>query len=127
MRLRQVAQRAEDLDRAVEFYRDVLGGDLLARFDPPGLAFFDAGGIRLLLDAAAPSSLLYLGVSDVRTYVEELRDRGVVIQTEPHEIFVDTDGVFGEVGHAEWMAFFRDSEENIVGLTSRHPAQSVSP
>ncbi len=26
-------------------------------------------------------------------------------------IFVDTDGVFGEAGHAEWMAFFRDSEE----------------
>ncbi|MEX2279748.1 MAG: VOC family protein [Acidimicrobiia bacterium] len=33
--LRQVAQRAEDLDRAVTFYRDILGLRLIARFDPP--------------------------------------------------------------------------------------------
>lgn len=127
MRLRQVAQRAENLDRAVEFYRDVLGAELLARFDPPGLAFLDAGEVRVLLDAAAPSSLLYLEVNDVRTFVEKLRDRGVMIQAEPHEIFDDTDGIFGEAGQVEWMAFFRDSEGNTVGLISRHPAEDSSP
>ena len=127
MRLRQVAQRAENLDRAVEFYRDVLGAELLARFDPPGLAFLDAGEVRVLLDAAAPSSLLYLEVNDVRTFVEKLRDRGVMIQAEPHEIFDDTDGIFGETGQVEWMAFFRDSEGNTVGLISRHPAEDSSP
>ena len=49
-RVHQVAQRAEDLDRAVEFYRDALGVPLIARFDPPGLAFFDLGNTRLLLN-----------------------------------------------------------------------------
>lgn len=125
MELMQVAQRVTDLNRAVEFYRDVLGGHLLARFDPPGLAFFDVGQVRLLLEAGAPSSLLYLRVDDVRTAVEELRDRGVEILTEPHEIFVDTEGLFGERGHVEWMAFIRDSEGNTVGLDSRHPAENA--
>ncbi len=124
MELMQVAQRVTDLDRAIQFYRDVLGGCLLARFDPPGLAFFDVGRVRLLLEAGAPSCLLYLRVDDVRSSVESLRDRGVEILTEPHEIFVDSEGLFGERGHAEWMAFIRDSEGNTVGLDSRHAAES---
>ena len=62
MELMQVAQRVTDLNRAIEFYRDILGGDLLARFDPPGLTFFDIGRVRLLLEADAPSCLLYLRV-----------------------------------------------------------------
>ena len=94
MELMQIAQRATTLDRAIEFYRDVLGCELLAHFDPPGLVFFDAGQVRLLLEAAAPSALLYLRVDDVRTAIEELRGRGVEIISEPHEIFFDTEGTF---------------------------------
>ena len=41
--LHQVAQRADDLDASVDFYRDVLGLRLIARFDPPGLAVAVAG------------------------------------------------------------------------------------
>ena len=52
--LHQVAQKADDLDESVAFYRDVLGLRLIARFDPPGLAFLDLGGSRLLLEPAAP-------------------------------------------------------------------------
>jgi methylmalonyl-CoA/ethylmalonyl-CoA epimerase len=120
MHLAQVAQRAQDLDRAVDFYATHLGGHLLARFDPPGLAFFDCGGVRLLLDRAAPSALLYFGVDDVREKAAQLRRAGVVIDTEPHVIFTDEDGTFGPPGEQEWMAFFRDSEANLVGLRSRH-------
>ena len=63
--IRQVAQRARDLDRAVGFYRDTLGASLLARFEPPGLAFFDLAGVRLLLEASASSSTLYFAVDDI--------------------------------------------------------------
>ena len=48
--LHQVAQRAEDLERAVAFYRDTLGLRHLATFEPPGLAFFDLAGTRLLVE-----------------------------------------------------------------------------
>jgi methylmalonyl-CoA/ethylmalonyl-CoA epimerase len=117
--LRQVAQHVEDLDRAVGFYRDVVGLDLIARFDPPGLAFFDLGGPRLLLEAGAPSAILYLDVADVASATERLRAAGVVIESEPHVIHVDEAGQFGPAGEAEEMSFFRDSEGNLVSLAGR--------
>lgn len=117
--LRQVALHVEDMDRAVAFYRDVVGLDLIARFDPPGLAFFGLGGTRLLLEAGAPSSLIYLGVDDVAATTERLRELGVTIESEPHVIHVDEAGQFGAPGEAEEMSFFRDSEGNLVGLSGR--------
>lgn len=123
--LRQVAQRVDDLDRAVAFYGEVLGLHLIARFDPPGLAFFALGdGTRLLLEAGAPSALLYLGVDDVVATVEALRGRGVVIESEPHVIFTDAAGQFGSPGEEEMMAFFRDSEANLVGLSARRTSEA---
>ena len=118
-RLHQVAQHVEDLDRAVAFYRDVIGLDLIARFDPPGLAFFDLGTSRMLLEVGAPPALLYLGVDDVAAMTETLRSAGVVIESEPHVIHVDEVGQFGPAGEAEEMSFFRDSEGNLVGLAAR--------
>ena len=50
-RLHQIALKATDLEASVAFYRDVLGLPLIARFDPPGLAFFDLDGTRLMLSA----------------------------------------------------------------------------
>jgi methylmalonyl-CoA/ethylmalonyl-CoA epimerase len=117
--LRQVAQHVEDLDRAVAFYRDVVGLDFIARFDPPGLAFFHLGTTRLLLEGGAPAALLYLGVEDVAAMTEQLRAAGVAIESEPHIIFVDDAGQFGPAGEGEEMAFFRDSEGNLVGLAGR--------
>jgi methylmalonyl-CoA/ethylmalonyl-CoA epimerase len=117
--LRQVAQHVDDLERAVDFYRDVLGLKLLARFDPPGLAFFDLGPTRLLLEAGAPSTILYLDVEEVAAATEELRAKGVTIEAEPHVIHVDAEGQFGPAGEAEEMAFVRDSEGNLLGLAAR--------
>ena len=120
--LRQVAQRADDLDRAVAFYRDVLGLRLVARFDPPGLAFFDLGATRLLLEGGAPPALLYLWVDDIDAAYAELQAKGVDFEDEPHLIHRDDDGTFGAAGEEEWMVFFRDSEGNLVGLATRRPA-----
>jgi methylmalonyl-CoA/ethylmalonyl-CoA epimerase len=118
--LHQVAQHADDLDRAVAFYSDVLGCEFITRIEPPGLAFLRLGSVRLLLDRAAPSALIYLRVDDVRATAEKLRAAGVPIDTEPHLINTDTGGIFGEPGCEEWMAFIRDSEQNLVGLASQH-------
>lgn len=123
MTLVQVAQRVEDLERAVAFYTSLLGGPALAVFDPPGLAFFNLGsgngiGTRLMLERNAPSAMLYLEVDDVRTRVEELRATGVTIESEPHIIFSHADATLGPAGTDEWQAFIRDSEGNLVGLVS---------
>ena len=126
MMLVQVAQRVEDLERAVAFYTTLLGSPVLAVFDPPGLAFFDLGsgsdggvGTRLMLERNAPAALLYLRVDDVRQRVETLREAGVAIESEPHIIFSHADGTLGPAGTDEWQAFIRDSEGNLVGLVSQ--------
>ena len=120
-RVHQIAQHVEDMDRAVEFYRNVMGLPLLARFDPPGLAFFDVGNVRLLLEAGAPAGLIYLEVSDLDATHARLGDAGVELVGEPHMIHRDDAGTFGAPGTEEWMAFLRDSEGNLVGLVERRP------
>lgn len=119
-RLVQVALRASDLDRAAAFYGDLLGAQPTARFEPPGLLFFDLAGTRLLLDGNAPSSMLYLEVDDVRRMVEEVRGRAEVV-SEPHAIFTHDDDTLGPAGTTEWQAFVNDSEGNLLGLVSFEP------
>ena len=119
--MHQIAQHAGDLERAVAFYRDVLGLRLVARFDPPGLAFFDLGNVRLLLERGAPPALLYLEVADVDAAHRSLVAAGVEVVAEPRAIHRDDAGQFGPKGMEEWMAFVRDSEGNLVGLVERRP------
>jgi methylmalonyl-CoA/ethylmalonyl-CoA epimerase len=120
LRLRQVAQRADDLDRAAAFYTMLLGRASVARFDPPGLLFFDLDGVRLLLDRAAPSALLYLAVDDVDAVVERMRPHARVV-SEPHVIFSHDDDTLGPAGTDEVHAFLEDSEGNTVGLIGTRP------
>jgi len=49
MNLVQIAQHADDLERAADFYERLLGEKPIATFDPPGLVFFRIGPTRLLL------------------------------------------------------------------------------
>ena len=119
MRLVQVAVGVEDLDRASTFYAELLGKEPAASFDPPGLVFFDLDGVRLLLDRGAPSSLVYLQVEDIDARIDALRDADVAIEGEPHVIFSHSDDTLGPAGTDEWMAFFRDSEGNLVGLVEQ--------
>lgn len=119
--LRQVAQRAEDFDRAVGFYRDTLGLSFIAAYDPPGLAFFRLGEVRLLVERGAPGALLYIQVDDIDRAHDDLVGRGVEFVDDPHIVFVDTEGTFGPPGTEEWMSFFRDSEGNLLALVEARP------
>jgi predicted enzyme related to lactoylglutathione lyase len=104
----------------VAFYRDVVGLPFIARFGD--LAFFDLNGVRLLVERAPKgtgASVLYLAVDDVRAARTALQARGVEFQDEPNVIFHDADGTFGDAGVDEWMTFFRDSEGNLLALSSR--------
>jgi len=121
MSLHQVAQHASDLNLARHFCEEHLGATFIAAFDPPGLLFMSIGNIRLLLEQQAPSAPLYYDVDDVAAKVEELRAKGVTIETEAHTIFQDAEGLFGPAGTEERMAFIRDSEGNVIGLVSRYP------
>jgi methylmalonyl-CoA/ethylmalonyl-CoA epimerase len=127
-RLGQVAQPVTDLARAIAFYGETLGARHIATFDPPGLAFFDLDGTRIMLDAiiadhAGSGSALYFAVDDLDAGVRDLEARGVTLEGVPHMISRDDQGVFGAVGVETWMAFFRDPDGNILALMSeRLPA-----
>jgi len=122
MKLIQIAQHADDLDRAQKFYTELLGSEPIGRFDPPGLLFFALDGTRLLLERGAPSATLYLGMPQLHERIEQLRAAGVTIDTEPHVIFEHDDDTLGTAGTQEWQAFIRDSEGNLVGLVEQLPA-----
>lgn len=87
-RIGQVSMNARDLDRAIVFYRDVLGLSFLFTA-PPKLAFFDCSGVRLLLDVAEdqefnhPGSILYFSVDDIRQMHQVLVARGVMFRKGP--------------------------------------------
>jgi methylmalonyl-CoA/ethylmalonyl-CoA epimerase len=115
MRLAQVGQHADDLDRAAAFYAELLGTTPAGRFDPPGLLFFDLDGVRLLLERGLPSATLYLAVEDVHAAVERVRGIAEMV-SEPRVIFHHEDDRLGPVGSDEWHAFIRDTEGNLVGL-----------
>ena len=108
-----------DLDRSIAFYRDRLGSEFIAKFEPPGLALFRFGTTRILLERNAPLATLYFRVDDVAKAAEELRARGVVIDSGPSLIHVDDDGVFGAAHAEEWMAFFRDPDGNVLAVASQ--------
>jgi methylmalonyl-CoA/ethylmalonyl-CoA epimerase len=114
----QIALHADDLNRAVAFYRDILGMRFLFQADPPGLAFFDCGGVRVMLDAVREentservSSMVYYKVPDIHAAHDELVSKGVTFVSKPHLIAKMPD-------HELWMGFFRDSEQNMVALMS---------
>lgn len=114
-RIHQISMRARDVDRAVRFYRDALGLPFLFAA-PPRLAFFDCGGVRLMLstpepDFDHPGSILYFGVEDIRQAHETLVTRGVTFRSQPHKIATLAD-------REVWLADFEDSEGNILALMS---------
>lgn len=123
--IRQVSLPVTDLQRAVTFYRDVLGATFTASFDPPGIAFFDFAGVRLLLSAGAAGSVIYFAVDDIHAAVTEMSGRGVSFDDDPHMIFRDDRGQFGPAGTEEWMVFFTDTEGNTLALTERRPISAA--
>ncbi|HWZ29410.1 MAG TPA: VOC family protein [Gemmatimonadales bacterium] len=117
-RIAQIAINVQDLKRATAFYRDVLGLRLL--FEVPNLAFFDCGGVRLMLGRAErpefdhPGSILYYQVGDIKAAHTELSRKGVKFEDAPH--------VVAPLGANDlWMTFCHDSEGNLLALTSEVP------
>lgn len=113
----QIHVPANDLDRAVRFYRDTLGIAFL--FEVPRMAFFELEGVRLMLGqrdagAGASGSIIYYRVDDIAEACATLTDRGVHFDQEPSLIAEMPD-------HDLWMAFFHDTEGNQLALMTEVP------
>ena len=113
----QIAVTVKDVERATAFYRDRLGMRHLFTA-PPGLSFFDCGGVRLMLSRPEGpphgNSILYFRVPDIQSAHDALAGRGVHFHDAPHLI--------AQMGTYDlWMAFFYDSEDNMMALMSEAP------
>ena len=120
-RIGQIFVNVHDLDRAIAFYRDTLGMTFLFQA-PPNMAFFDCGGIRLMLGVADrpeldhPASIIYYKVDDIERVYETLKARGVDFVVKPHL-------VAPMPTYDLWLADFRDSENNLLALMSEVPRE----
>ena len=117
-RIGQIAVNVHDVTRATAFYRDTLGMRLL--FEAANMAFFDCGGIRLMLAVAEkpefdhPSSIIYFLVDDIQSAHSLLSARGVRFETAPH--------VVARRDNCDlWMAFLRDVDDNLLAVMSEVP------
>src|SRR5688500_1769750 len=111
----QIYIPVRDLARAVRFYRDTLGMTFL--FEVPRMAFFDCGGMRLVLGTPEDASVAHTGSSLYYQVVARegafgrLEALGVGIAGKPHFVAKRASGDL-------WMAFLRDSEDNTFALMS---------
>lgn len=117
--LHQIAVRTTDLDASIAFYRDIVEIPFIARFDPPGIAFFDAGGTRLMLSADAPAAQIYFLVDDLDAAHAEISALGHIFEGGPVMVHRDDRGQFAPSGTEEWMSFLRDPSGNLIGLVER--------
>lgn len=111
----QISRSVADIAAAETWWRDTLGVPHLYTFG--ALAFFDCGGVRLMLSAEpgqpAQANVLYFYVPDIAASHAELTARGVVFLGAPHMIHRHADGV------EEWMAFFSDNEGRPLAIMSQ--------
>lgn len=116
----QIHISVADIDRAVAFYRDVLGLALLFQVPGQPMAFFDCGGVRLYLGVPSSpdykaNSFLYYRVGDIEAAYQRLSAKGVKFLHEPR--------VVHKTGTSElWMTGFQDPDGNYAQIMCEKPA-----
>jgi catechol 2,3-dioxygenase-like lactoylglutathione lyase family enzyme len=122
----------QDLERARSWYADMLGWE--PSREAMGLLVYQVNGADFTLfetpnAGTAKNTVMNWNVSDVSPEVERLRGNGVEFEEYDFGEYRTVDGIMAdpEGGKSAW---FKDSEGNIIGLTSspRDPRpSSVSP
>lgn len=117
-RIRQIALPVRDVSEANRFYRDILG--LRHLFDaPPGLSFFDCGGVQLMLagpegqgkDGDQQHAVLFYDVADIKSTHAKIKSSGARSLEEPRVIARMN-------GRDIWVSSVSDGQGNVVGLMS---------
>jgi catechol 2,3-dioxygenase-like lactoylglutathione lyase family enzyme len=119
MDLAQLHISVSDIERSVEFYRDVLGLEFL--FDVPAqkMAFLQAGSVRIYLGQAespdqASHPLAYYLVDGVQKEYQRLLAAGAPKGTPPHRVHSDGDTEL-------WMASVLDPDGHSVIIMEERP------
>ena len=105
----------DDFDKGVAFYRDTLGIPFLFAA-PPQMAFFNCGGIRLLVGVVPAGkvhrgSAIYFQVLDIKAVYQHLKGKGVDFKGEPHIVHRTPQSEL-------WLVEFADPDGNQLALMS---------
>ena len=118
----QIHISVRDIERAVAWYRDVLGLEFL--FDVPGqsMAFFKCGDVRLYLGKPEDESfrsqpILYYRVPQIETAVAAITERGGEFFDRPHMVYSDEN-------HELWLTGLRDPDGIAVILMEERPFET---
>lgn len=112
--LHQIAITVAEVERALPFYRDVLGLRFLFSAGPK-LAFLSDGSVRFMLSTpqgarqAGANSPLYFRVDAIDAAYAAITGRGATPERLPQMAAQMPD-------HELWIAFVRDPEGNLIGL-----------
>lgn len=116
----QVHISVTNLDRSIEFYRDVLGIPMMFRVPGQEMAFFASGDVRLYL--GVPTSpeftsrcVLYFRVDDLDAEVARLAELGVRVASPPRVVHRDADTEL-------WMTWLPDPDDHRLALMQERPA-----
>jgi methylmalonyl-CoA/ethylmalonyl-CoA epimerase len=116
----QLMLPVSDLERAVGYYRDVLGLPFLFAA-PPQMAFFRCGEVRLLVGVPESAEhrrrggTVYFRVEDIHAVHATLATRGVPFLAAPHVVHrTQTSDL--------WLAEFQDPDGNQLALMAELPA-----
>ena len=112
----QVLIPVDDFEKGVSFYRDTLGLPLMFTA-PPQMAFFNCGGVRLLVGVTPTDqkpqrgSAIYFQIPDIYAAASALKCLGVRFIADPH--------VVNRTPRSElWLAEFADPDGNQLALMS---------
>ena len=110
----QIAITVSDVQKALGFYRDILGLSFL--FSPTSeLAFLKAGDVRIMLSTpqgagkVGANSILYFKTSNIETTHASILARGATNERSPQLAAKMPD-------HELWLSFIRDPDGNLLGL-----------
>lgn len=115
----QIAIAVSDIKQAVKFYKDKLGLSLLFEV-PSGMAFFECGGIRLMITEQNGdvkdhnTSVIYYRVTDIKSVAISMIERGIAFTREPQMAVKMSD-------HELWIGFLRDPDGNLIGIMEEVP------
>ena len=115
-KIAQLLIPVDDFDKGVAFYRDVLGIPFLFAA-PPQMAFFNCGGVRLLVGVHEAGrtpqrgSAIYFQVPNMAAIYTSLKEKGVHFLAEPHIVHRTPTSEL-------WLAEFTDPDGNQLALMS---------
>jgi len=112
--IKQVHIEVENINRAVDFYQNVLGLEVLMHFPDQNMAFIQCGKSRFYLSKNdnpeyQSKAFIYYNSNDLESDFEKLKHHKVDIIKEPTVIH-KTDS------QESWLCAFNDSEGNVLHL-----------